>query len=119
VEIDWLESLESRVRDAVARLGELSEENGSLRDRIRNLETEVATRSLPPALPFGEGGRDDRDGEIDTLRAHVRTLEGSLAAAETERATAAGAAKSWEIEREEVRRRVEALTERLAGLAES
>jgi chromosome segregation ATPase len=116
VEIDWLDSLETHVRDAVARLGELSEENGSLRDRIRNLETEAATRSLPPALPFEEG---DRDEEIEALRAHVRTLEASLAAAETERATAAAAAKSWEIEREEVRRRVEALTGRLAGLVES
>lgn len=114
MEIDWLDSLESRVRDAVARLGELNEENGALRDRIRTLETEVATRSLPPALPFGEG---DRDEEVEALRAHVRTLEASLAAAETERAEAAAAAKSWEVEREEVRRRVEALNRRLAGLA--
>jgi chromosome segregation ATPase len=113
VEIDWLENLEARVRDAVARLGELNEENGALRDRIRTLETEVATRSLPPALPFGEGERDE---EVEALRAHVRTLEASLAAAETERAAAAAAAKSWEVEREEVRRRVEGLTERLAGL---
>jgi hypothetical protein len=113
VEIDWLDSLESRVRDAVARLGELNEENGALRDRVRSLETETAIRSLPPALPFGEG---DRDEEVDALRVHVRTLEASLAAAEIERAAAAAAAKSWEVEREEVRRRVEALTRRLSGL---
>jgi chromosome segregation ATPase len=113
LEIDWLDRLESRVRDAVARLGELSEENGALRDRVRSLETEIAAGSLPPALPLGEG---DRDEEIEALRAHVRTLEASLAAAETERAEAAAAAKSWEVEREEVRRRVEALNRRLAGL---
>jgi hypothetical protein len=100
VEIDWLDSLESRVRDAVARLGELTEENGALRDRIRALESEVSTVSQPPALPLAGGNRDE---EIDALRAHVRTLEGQLAAAETER--------------EEVRWRVEALTGRLAGLA--
>jgi len=115
VEIEWLDQLESRVRDAVARLGELNEENRSLRDRIRDLETEVATLSLPPAAPEGDG---DVDEEVEALRIRVRELEASLAAAETERAAAAAAAKSWEIEREEVRRRVEGLTARLAGLVE-
>ena len=72
MEIEWLDSLESRVRDAVARLGELREENGTLRERIEELETQLATT--------------------------------------------AAAAKSWEVEREEVRRRVEGLTGRLEGL---
>jgi chromosome segregation ATPase len=115
VEIEWLDHLESRVRDAVARLGELNEENRSLRDRVRDLETEVATLSIPPATPEGDG---DVDEEIEALRVRVRDLEAGLAAAETERAEAAAAAKSWEVERDEVRRRVEGLTERLAGLAE-
>ena len=115
VEIEWLDQLESRVRDAVARLGELNEEHRSLRDRIRDLETEVATLSLPPAAPEGDG---DVDEEVQALRVRVRELEASLAAAETERAEAAAAAKSWEIEREEVRRRVEGLTARLTGLVE-
>jgi chromosome segregation ATPase len=115
LEIEWLDSLESRVRDAVARLGELKEENRSLRDRVRDLEMEVSTLSIPPAAPEGDG---DVDEEVEALRVHVRALEDRLAAAETERAEAAAAAKSWEIEREEVRRRVAGLTERLAGLAE-
>jgi chromosome segregation ATPase len=115
VEIEWLDLLESRVRDAVARLAELDEENRSLRDRVRDLETEVSVLSLPPAVPEGDG---DVGEELEALRARVRDLQGSLAAAETERAEAAAAARSWEIEREEVRRRVEALTRRLAGLAE-
>jgi chromosome segregation ATPase len=115
VEIEWLDSLETRVRDAVARLGELNEENRSLRDRIRDLESEVSVLSIPPAAPEGDG---DVDEELEALRVRVRRLEGDLAAAETERAEAAAAARSWEVEREEVRRRVEALTERLAGLAE-
>jgi chromosome segregation ATPase len=115
VEIEWLDLLESRVRDAVARLAELDEENRSLRDRVRDLQTEVSVLSLPPAVPEGDG---DVGEELEALRARVRDLQGSLAAAETERAEAAAAARSWEIEREEVRRRVEALTRRLAGLAE-
>ena len=114
MEIEWLDSLETRVRDAVARLGELNEENRSLRDRIRDLETEVSVLSIPPAAPEGDG---DVDEEIEALRVRVRGLEAALAAAETERAEAAAAARSWEVERDEVRRRVEALTERLAGLA--
>lgn len=114
MEIEWLDSLETRVRDAVARLGELNEENSSLRDRIRDLESEVSLLSIPPAAPGGDG---DVDEEIEALRVRVRGLERNLAAAETERAEAAAAARSWEVERDEVRRRVEALTERLAGLA--
>ncbi len=115
MEIEWLDLLESRVRDAVARLADLDEENRSLRDRVRGLETEVSVLSIPPAVPEGDG---DVNEELEALRARVRELQGSLAAAETERAEAAAAAKSWEVEREEVRRRVEALTGRLAGLAD-
>jgi phage shock protein A len=96
--IEWLDSLESTVRDAVARLDELKEENASLRDRVRSLETE-AEAPPSPALLFEDADRE----EIQALRAQVRALEEKLAAAETER--------------EEVRRRVEALTERLTGLA--
>ncbi|HEX4494236.1 MAG TPA: hypothetical protein VIE43_01095 [Thermoanaerobaculia bacterium] len=94
--IEWLDSLESTVRDAVARLDELKEENASLRDRVRSLETEAPPS---PALLFEEADRE----EIQALRAQVRALEEKLATAETER--------------EEVRRRVEGLTERLTGLA--
>lgn len=118
MEIEWLDHLESRVRDAVARLGELNEENRSLRDHIRDLETEVSTLSIPPAVSEEDGDIGDIDEEVEALRVRVRELEADLAAAETERAEAAAAAKSWEVERDEVRRRVEGLTARLEGLAE-
>lgn len=68
MDIAWLDSLETRVRDAALRLRELKEENAALKERIRELEGEA-------------GGR-------------------------------------WEEEREEIRRRVEALTRRLEELAE-
>jgi chromosome segregation ATPase len=115
LEIDWLDSLESRVRDAVARLGDMKEENQTLRDRIEELETQLSTLEIPPAPPEPEREPDE---EVEALRARVRELEADLAAAETERAEAAAAAKSWEVEREEVRRRVEGLVDRLEGLAE-
>jgi chromosome segregation ATPase len=114
VEIEWLDTLETRVREAVARLGELKEENQTLRDRIEELETQLATVSIPPAPADTE--EPEPDEEVEALRARVRDLEDQIAAAETERADAAAAAKSWEVEREEVRRRVEGLVERLEGL---
>jgi chromosome segregation ATPase len=116
VEIEWLDDLESRVRGAVERLGEMREENRTLRERIEGLETRLSTLSIPPAEPAPWEEREDGE-EIEVLQSRVQELERQLAAAETERAEAAGAAKAWEIEREEVRRRVEALTERLEGLA--
>jgi chromosome segregation ATPase len=116
VDIEWLDSLESRVREAAVRLGELGEENRTLRGRIKTLETRLAAASTPAAEPAESGEPDE---EIENLRAHVRDLEEQLAAAETERAEAGAAAKSWEIEREEVRRRVEGLVARLEGLAEA
>jgi chromosome segregation ATPase len=112
VEIEWLDSLEDRVRDAVARLGELREENRTLRETLEDLETRAAVASTPPARPEERPA----DEEIEALRARVRDLEDQVAAAETERAEAAAAAKSWEVEREEVRRRVEGLVARLEGL---
>ena len=68
MDIKWLDSLETRVRDAAERLRELKEENAALKERIRELEGEA-------------------DGR-------------------------------WTEEREEIRRRVEALTKRLEDLAE-
>lgn len=114
MEIEWLDSLESRVRDAVARLGELREENDTLRERLGELEIRLAAMPAMDTAPAEV--EPERDGEIEALRARVRGLEENLAAAESERAEAAAAAKSWEIERQEVRRRVEALTGRLEGL---
>jgi chromosome segregation ATPase len=117
VEFEWLDNLESRVHDAVARLGELREENRTLRETIDDLETRLAVTSTPPAEP-DEWDERDVDEQVEALRVQVRELEAQVAAAETERAEAAAAAKSWEIEREEVRRRVEGLVARLEGMAE-
>ena len=78
MEIEWLDGLEARVRDAVARLGEMKEENRTLRERIEELEGQLAAAA-------GAGASD---------------------------------AGPWQAEREEVRRRVEALAERLEGLVE-
>jgi phage shock protein A len=116
VELEWLGNLETRVREAAARLTELREENRTLRQKIKDLETRAATLFMPPAEPEA---RTELDEEVEALRVSVRDLEDQLAAAETERADAAAAAKSLEIEREEVRRRVEGLVERLEGLVET
>lgn len=97
MQIDWLEGLESRVHDAVEHLGELREENRTLRDTVKNFESRLAA-----------GGSGDDETEV--LQGRVQDLERQLV-------EAAAAAKAWETEREEVRRRVEALTARLEALA--
>jgi chromosome segregation ATPase len=109
LQIDWLEGLESRVHDAVEHLGELREENRTLRDTVKDLETRLAAMSATAGsapAPWEDSG----DAEIEGLQGRIQDLERQLV-------EAAAAAKSWEAEREEVRRRVEALTARLEGLA--
>jgi chromosome segregation ATPase len=106
VQIEWLEGLESRVHEAVDRLGELRDENRELRGRIDELEAQLATMSAAPAEPTlfdAPADRGEAGEEVESLQARVRELE--------------TAAETWEVERDEVRRRVEALTERLEGLA--
>jgi chromosome segregation ATPase len=105
VQIDWLEGLETRVHDAVEQLGELREENRTLRETVKSLETRLAATAGSAPAPWEEGGE-----EIEVLQGRVQDLERQLAAAEA-------AARAWEAEREEVRRRVGALTARLEGLA--
>jgi cell division protein FtsB len=104
VQIDWLEGLETRVHDAVEQLGELRQENRTLRETVQNLETRLAAGTAPAPWEDGDGG------ENEVLQGRVRDLERQLTEAQA-------AAKTWEAEREEVRRRVEALTSRLEGLA--
>lgn len=100
MDIEWLDSLETRVRGAAERLRDLKEENGTLKARVRELETNLSAVSLPPA----ESGDADRlREENETAAARIRELEERLAAGEKER--------------EEIRRRVEALTGRLEELA--
>lgn len=73
--IEWLDELETRVREAAARLGELQEENRELQARVEELETKLA--------------------------AAVGETEGN---------------GGWEREREEIRGRVERLSQQLEGL---
>lgn len=105
MQIDWLEGLETRVHDAVEQLGELRQENRTLRESVQNLESRLASGAAP--APWEDSGSGE---EVEVLQGRVQDLERQLADSEA-------AAKAWETEREEVRRRVEALTARLEGLA--
>ena len=60
-----------------------------LRGRVEELETRLSTLSIPPAEPAPWEEREDGE-EVEVLRVRVRELERQLAAAETERAEAAG-----------------------------
>lgn len=108
--MEWLEELETRVREAAERLGELREENQSLQERVDDLETKL-TAAIPANLP---GGIEPAEGsevaeareENEALREQIANLELKLARAEE----VAGR------EREEIRGRVERLTRQLEGL---
>lgn len=106
--MEWLEELETRVREAAERLSELREENQGLQERVEELETKLAAATAEPA----EGELADAREENDSLRRQLADLELRLARAEETAAVHDG----WEREREEIRGRVERLTQHLAGL---
>jgi len=63
----WLETLEARVREAAARLGELREENRALEARVEELEAAAGGASPAGAEP----GREDA-GEWRRERREIR-----------------------------------------------
>jgi DNA repair exonuclease SbcCD ATPase subunit len=104
--MDWLEELETRVREAAERLGELREENQSLQERVDELETKL-TVAIPANLDAAEGSEvAEAREENEALREQIANLELKLARAEEVAAR----------EREEIRGRVERLTRQLEGL---
>ena len=90
--IEWLEELETRVREAAERLAELRDENQDLQKRVEELETKL-TAATDPAEGSGELAQAREENE--TLRQQIAGLEQ---------------------ERDEIRGRVERLTGMLAGL---
>ncbi|HVS00409.1 MAG TPA: cell division protein ZapB [Thermoanaerobaculia bacterium] len=73
--IDWLEQLEDRVREASERLRDLRQENGTLQERVRELEEQLAQ---------GDGTRQDSEewsrereeirGRVESLARHLEGL---------------------------------------------
>ena len=64
-DLDWLDALEAKVREATVRLEQLSEENGTLAARVRELE-----RKLDEATPEGD---DKAASAWRQERADIRT----------------------------------------------
>jgi chromosome segregation ATPase len=118
VQIEWLEGLETKVREAVDRLAELREENGQLTARVQELETELAAASTTEAPA---GGADEAvHAELAEERQQSQELRRRLAELQDQldsQATLAETAQAeWEHERDEIRGRVETLTRRLEEL---
>lgn len=109
--IEWLEELETRVREATERLSELRKENQDLQARIDELETRLTAATSDPA-PGSSGELAEIREENESLRHQIADLELKLARAEETAAVRDG----WEREREEIRGRVERLTRHLEGL---
>ncbi|HWM91968.1 MAG TPA: hypothetical protein VN493_14480 [Thermoanaerobaculia bacterium] len=108
--IEWLEELETRVREATERLTELRDENQTLQERVDELETKLAATTSDPA--DGSGELSEVREENDSLRHQIADLELKLARAEETSTVRDG----WDREREEIRGRVERLTRQLEGL---
>lgn len=72
MEIEWLDDLEARVREAAARLQELKGRNGELESRVAELEAQLAAS---PAHGEWEGERDDIRRRVEKL---ASTLEEML-----------------------------------------
>lgn len=98
-DLDWLQALEGRVREASTRLRELNADNQRLRARVDELEEaleEARDRAEAAAADGGgDGGEGDRGGGPE---------EGD------------GEAAAWRREREEIRDRVQHLTDHLEAL---
>lgn len=78
--LPWLEALESRVRDAVARLTELTAENANLRQRLADLEKRLAKAKAEEgttAEPDGEESAAWRQ-EREEIRTRVHHLTKTL-----------------------------------------
>ena len=61
MQIEWLEGLESRVREAASRLVELREQNAELTARVEELEIELA------AVPGANGAGGEADEALAEL----------------------------------------------------
>lgn len=118
MQIEWLEGLETRVREAVERLADLREENRQLNFRVEELETELATGTAPPADIAGM--TEEVHAELAQERQQAQELRRRLAELQDQLDTQAAAAETaqaeWERERDEIRGRVETLTRRLEEL---
>jgi chromosome segregation ATPase len=108
--IEWLDELETRVREASERLGELREENRELQARVDELETKLSAATSEPSDEAGELSEARQENEA--LRRQIEDLELKLARAEETATVRDG----WEGERDEIRGRVERLSQQLEGL---
>jgi len=72
----WLEELQTRVREATARLGELREENRGLAARVEELEAAAAAGGEADTADAAEAG--DWPRERREIRRRVERLTGTL-----------------------------------------
>ena len=80
-----------------ATIAELEESNGSLAQRVGDLETEAATRAADLARMVAAAEQRERD--VEGAKYRVREVEGKLAAVEAQRDTFQGERDAAEAER--------------------
>ncbi len=81
-------------------------------------ELEAGVKQAAETIEALRGERDELARRIEELEARVGELEPATAKGK-KRATGEKAAQAWSQERQEIRKRVEKLTQRLEGLLDS
>lgn len=78
MEIDWLDSLESRVREAAERLQTLRQDNQQLRDRVSDLEGRLAEAEARNGDAAGswEAEREEIRRRVEGLSRRLEELAG-------------------------------------------
>lgn len=97
---EWLHLLETTVRRATEEIGRLRSDNGALRERVDQLESELAD---------ARETHGSKIAELDKRLARAREAADS---------SPDEAAEAWRTERSEIRDRIERLTGKLEGLLE-
>ena len=72
--IPWLKELEERVQETSARIRELREENASLKNRVAELEKELATAPKAADQKIWEDEKTEIRQRVEQLAEHLEGL---------------------------------------------
>ena len=72
--IPWLKDLEERVQETAGRLRELKDENAALKERVAELEAELAAAPGAGEKAAWTEEKDEIKGRVEQLAEHLEEL---------------------------------------------